>query len=63
MKFFNNKSAIIALFLGYIKADQPVHCVREKLYGQWEFHVGSEAQTVNLFETKEICGHLVPNKV
>ena len=24
---------------GVVKADQPVHCLREQLFGMWKFHV------------------------
>lgn len=46
-----------------VKADQPVHCIREKLYGVWNFHVSKDKGNVNIFETDEVCGHTVPNKV
>ena len=46
-----------------VKADQPVHCLRESLYGEWDFHVSKESSTVNLFDTQELCTHRVPNKV
>lgn len=53
----------LALFLGTAYADQPVHCLREKIYGMWEFHVSKDVDTVNLFEAKEICSHQMTNKV
>lgn len=46
-----------------VKADQPVHCLREQMYGVWNFHVSSDKNKVNLFETKELCTHNVPNRV
>ena len=46
-----------------VKADQPVHCLREQLYGNWQFYVSNESATVNLFDTKEVCTHSIPNKV
>jgi len=33
----------------FVKADQPVHCLRDNVYGQWEFHVSTDIQTVDLF--------------
>jgi hypothetical protein len=29
--------------------------------GVWDFHVSTEEQTVNLFETGEVCTHHQPN--
>jgi hypothetical protein len=46
-----------------VKADQPVHCLREQLFGMWKFHVSGDTQTVNLFDSQELCTHRVPNKV
>ena len=46
-----------------VRADQPVHCIREELYGIWNFHVSSDKSTINLFESKELCTHAVPNKI
>ena len=25
-----------------VKADQPVHCLRESLFGNWKFHVSAD---------------------
>ena len=47
----------------FVKADQPVHCLRENIYGQWEFKVSKETSAVNLFESTEVCTHLRPNHV
>ena len=41
-------------------ADQPVHCLRGHVYGEWLFHV-SEEQTVNLYDIDEVCTHRQPN--
>jgi hypothetical protein len=49
--------------LGLVKADQPVHCVRDKLFGEWYFHVNSDDTTVNLYQTRDLCTHAVPNKI
>ena len=46
-----------------VKADQPVHCLRENLYGVWDFHVSQDKGTIDLFDTNELCTHEVPNKV
>lgn len=46
-----------------VKADQPVHCLRENVYGVWDFHVSEDTQNVNLFNTKEVCSHAVPNQL
>lgn len=46
-----------------VKADQPVHCLREQMFGQWKFHVAKQTATVDLFDTAEVCSHNIPNKV
>lgn len=48
---------------GLVRADQPVHCIREELFGIWNFHVSSDKSNINLFESKELCTHAVPNKI
>lgn len=68
------KSLAVACLLGnynpfnnndqtFVAADQPVHCIREELYGIWNFHVSSDKSNINLFDTKELCTHAVPNKI
>jgi len=47
----------------FVKADQPVHCLRGQLYGVWKFHVSSDHDMVNLFEVDEVCTHKLPNKL
>jgi len=32
-----------------VKADQPVHCLKDDAFGEWEFHVSQEVSSVNLF--------------
>ena len=46
-----------------VRADQPVHCLRQDVYGDWTFRVSKESGVVNLFETKDICTHNLPNGV
>jgi hypothetical protein len=60
-----NFAAITCLLLNIklIKADQPVHCLREQLFGVWNFHVSKNKSTINLFDTKEVCTHSLPNKL
>ena len=57
----NPNSLILSLFFGLIKADQPVHCLRENVVGDWKFHVSKDNQMVNLFEINDICTHKLPN--
>ena len=55
-----------ALLLGSyssVLADQPSHCLREKIYGMWEFHVSKDVENINLFETSEVCTHQLNNKL
>ena len=47
----------------FVKADQPVHCLRDDVYGDWEFTVNSDVDTVSIFDAKEMCTHQSPNKV
>lgn len=54
------KLVILAL-LQSVRADQPVHCLRESLYGVWDFHVSAQSESVNIFSTQEVCTHKVPN--
>ena len=49
--------------ISVVKADQPVHCLRESVYGTWDFHVSKDVGNVNLFEAKEVCTHQLPNKL
>ena len=51
------------LLLTSTKADQPVSCLREQVYGLWEFHVNTQVDNVNLFQTNEVCSHHLTNKV
>ena len=60
-----NKQVLLALLFGHlgVKADQPVHCLRESVYGLWQFHVSKDTANVNLFDAKEVCTHQLSNKV
>ena len=40
---------VVALLLGTVSADQPVHCLQNDVMGDWTFHVTKDAQMVNLF--------------
>ena len=57
------KNIVAALLVGLSSADQPVHCLREDIYGSWTFNISNEQQTVNLFETQSVCTHEQPNKI
>jgi hypothetical protein len=58
-------AAVLALFLGEssVKADQPVHCLRQDIYGDWTFTVSKDQELINLFEARDICTHNMPNGV
>ena len=32
-------SFAVLCLVGLVKADQPVHCIRDKLFGEWFFQV------------------------
>jgi len=54
----------LLLVISLASADQPVSCLRTLIHEQvWNFYVSQDTQTQNLFETKEICTHQMPNKV
>lgn len=46
-----------------VRADQPVHCLRQDIYGDWTFKVSKDANTVDLFEQSNVCSHNLPNGV
>jgi DICT domain-containing protein len=58
-----NRLVQLLLLLETTKADQPVHCLRDKIYGLWEFQVNTQVENINLFETNEVCSHQLTNKV
>ena len=45
------KYVLVALFQT-VSADQPVHCLREHLYGTWDFHESAQSDAVNMFSTQ-----------
>lgn len=54
----------MAILASVVKADQPVNCLRQQFHDQWwSFHVSKESNTINLFETNEVCGHQIPNRI
>ena len=61
MKFSNIKfwafSSIASVY-----ADVPSECTRDQVYGTWDFHVSAEQQQVNVFKSREICTHMMPNR-
>ena len=54
---------VLSLLFGLLSADQPVHCVNKDIYGEWTFQVSKDQQTINLFESEDICTHKMPNGV
>ena len=64
---FGKKLSLATLCLIYninpIKADQPVHCLRDYVFGEWDFHVSQQVESLNLFQTTEICTHMRPNHI
>lgn len=54
--------ALLSL-LGLLKADQPVHCPREKVVGSWNFYISTETQNVDIWNAKEVCTHKLPNRI
>jgi|688.fasta_scaffold2707249_1 hypothetical protein len=33
------------------------------MYGLWDFYVSKDVEYLNIFDTKEVCSHRVPNLV
>ena len=56
---FRNLSCILFLtsIVKKVKCDQPVHCMNGLLHGDWEFYVSTDTANINVFQTKEVCGH------
>ena len=52
----------ILVLLQNVKSDQPVHCIRGQVYGTCNFYVSQNTEQVNLFETQQVCTHMIPNK-
>lgn len=46
-----------------VTADQPVHCLRESVYGSWDFYVSKDVENVNLYDSTEVCTHRMPNRL
>lgn len=46
-----------------VRADQPVHCLRQDIYGDWTFKVSKEPEVIDLFEQSAVCTHSLPNRV
>jgi hypothetical protein len=54
----------LKLILGSVSADQPVNCLRQNFHENiWNFYVSQDTQKVDLFKTRELCTHNIPNKV
>ena len=66
---FSKTTATLAAFClinnynPFVKADQPVHCLRDDVFGDWEFTVNTQTENVNLYQANEVCTHQSPNKV
>ena len=55
------KALTLLALLGYVRADQPVHCLRQDIYGEWTFKISTTTEYVNLFEARDVCTHNKPN--
>ena len=66
-KLFSKSIVLGSLYLAEkkasVKADQPVHCLRQDIYGDWTFKVSKDQQVVDLFEQSNLCSHNMPNGV
>jgi len=48
---------------GLAAADQPVHCYKDQVIGDWEFKVTTESMLPDLFNSESVCTHMLPNKL
>lgn len=65
-RLFSSSIVLSGLLLSEKKlarADQPVHCLRQDIYGDWTFKVSKDQGTVDLFDTSNVCTHTLPNRV
>lgn len=53
---------VLAL-IGLVAADQPVHCIKENVMGDWTFTVTEASTLPNLFNSESVCTHELPNKL
>lgn len=61
MKLTNNLFGILG-FLASSRADQPIKCPKtggdvNYIGATWTFHVGTESDKINLYQTNEVCTH------
>lgn len=61
MKNFAVVALLYNLSVEQVLADQPVHCLKDDAFGEWDFHVSQNVDTVDLFQTQEVCTHRTPN--
>jgi hypothetical protein len=48
---------------GFANADQPVHCIKDNVIGDWTFEVTRNAILPDIFQSHTICTHELPNKL
>lgn len=62
----NKVLALLLFSVKLVTADQPVKCPKSGgvnyVGGTWTFHVGPQ-ETLNLYQTKEVCTHNMPNSI
>lgn len=55
--------ACVAALSKLALADQPVHCFKSQIAGNWTFEVSREAVKAELGAADSICSHELPNKL
>jgi len=58
----NSKLALFSL-AGFAAADQPVHCLKNDVLGDWTFEVIADSYLPDLFGSLSVCTHELPNKL
>ena len=58
---------IVACFLAMsgVKSDLPVKCQKQKsdVGSTWTFHLNTDKQSLNIYNSTQVCGHNFPNYV
>lgn len=60
--FTKSKLALFTL-AGLATADQPVHCLKNDVLGDWVFTASRDQFLPDIFSSHSVCTHELPNKV
>jgi C1A family cysteine protease len=54
---------ILLILMSFIKADQPVHCKKEKMVGTWNFFISASLFKPDLKDYRTSCGNGFPSEI